>query len=138
NEEMEKKTQALTNLQTQLDMETKTKEQLAKELQKEKVGEWFEKVLGSLRLKTDTEFYHQYKEAEEYNKNNYDKEAVAKEEFEKLLLSLFPQPDGIDCVDIPTETTEISELGEQLKETNLEEKGETSLQAQIETPPKNN
>ncbi|CAG8456668.1 7227_t:CDS:2 [Scutellospora calospora] len=56
----------------------------------------------------------------------------------KQITQLLQASKGMEYVNIPTETTEISELGEQLKETNLEEKGETSLQAQIEIPPKNN
>ncbi|CAG8576484.1 290_t:CDS:10, partial [Scutellospora calospora] len=75
------------------------------------VGEWIDEIYS----KKDTQFYHQYKETEEYNtcqaltklyrqyrdelyskfcqKNNYDEGAAANEEFRRLLLSLFPQPD---------------------------------------------
>ncbi|CAG8530200.1 692_t:CDS:2 [Scutellospora calospora] len=56
----------------------------------------------------------------------------------QIIKSLQVVSQGIPTIDIPTDIIEISELEEQLKETNLEEKGETSLQAQIEIPPKNN
>ncbi|KLL04444.1 MAG: hypothetical protein MRERV_22c037 [Mycoplasmataceae bacterium RV_VA103A] len=108
------------------------------------VGGWFDKE-HDWKLKTDTEFYHQYQEAEKHNKTLPDEikyptyqsqevwhsKPINTKEITQLLASK-----GIEYVDIPTETTEISELGEQLQETNLEEKGETSHQPQIQIPPK--
>ncbi|CFW92820.1 putative Non-specific protein-tyrosine kinase [endosymbiont DhMRE of Dentiscutata heterogama] len=103
------------------------------------VGEWFD---------ADTQFYHQYEEAEEYNQTlpdeikypTYHSQEVwhSKPINTKQITQLLQVSQGMPTIDIPTETTEISALGEQLQETNLEEKGETSLQAQIEIPPKNN
>ncbi|CAG8650157.1 1257_t:CDS:2, partial [Cetraspora pellucida] len=198
NEEMEKKTQALTNLQTQLNLATKTKEELLEYLKiyREMNVISFSSGSNSLagkrffsnlddpqttkveKMENFEKFMKQHgninvvylhltnnKLMELGNKNIFNSVRVIKPELAdwldckdeikyptyhspetwhskpintKQITQLLQVSKGIDCVDIPTDTVEISELGEQLKEVNLEEKGETSLSSQIEIPPKNN
>ncbi|CAG8566772.1 15606_t:CDS:2 [Racocetra fulgida] len=112
------------------------------------VGELFEE--NSWELKKDTEFFHQLQIAETHNQTlpeevrfpNY--EIYSGTTYHSKLIdakTIVQQSENIfkamEYTDISADTiVEVSELPEQLKEFELEEKGETSLQSQIEQPPK--